>query len=321
VAPWYGAIIVRDPGFAYHFFIDQHLVRFFTPEYHGAPFWYYVPVLLVGCLPWSLLLAPATRYLFGRSPAVRHGRPPCLGFFLLWAGWCVLFFSLSSGKLPPYILPALPAVALLIGAYLDHVLSAGADLAAARLGVLQRGAIALACVWASVSVGAWSLHLIGPLPALVLAGLGAGCAAALVVRGRLLSPRAAGLILAGLGLALSFELTQGLVPAFAHRHATLTESQAIAQLLQDRNLGVACYGGEWGSVLFYVGRDDDVLNFSEQPVGEFSAFLRQHPRNLVILRRQEDLDTYRLYIPAGMTIVPLRQAGSARVVLVQEGNP
>src|SRR5207248_466123 len=49
VAPWYVAICVRDPHFAYHFFIDQHLVRFAMRQYHVQPVWYYVPVLLLAC--------------------------------------------------------------------------------------------------------------------------------------------------------------------------------------------------------------------------------------------------------------------------------
>src|SRR5262249_32779329 len=121
-APWFLVMMVRDPAFARHFFIEHHLQRFFTDGYHGSPIWYYVPVLLIGCLPWSLLLIPACRFLFSRSQTVAQERYPALGFLLLWGGWCVLFFSLSRGKLPPYIVPALPALALVLGGYLHYAL-------------------------------------------------------------------------------------------------------------------------------------------------------------------------------------------------------
>src|SRR5205807_9548223 len=110
-APWYAAIAVRDPAFARHFFVEQNVRRFLSEDFHAGPVWFYVPVVVIGCLPWAGLLLPTVGFVFSRTAAVRALRSPALGFYLLWAGWCVLFFSLSRGKLPPYVLPALPALA------------------------------------------------------------------------------------------------------------------------------------------------------------------------------------------------------------------
>jgi dolichol-phosphate mannosyltransferase len=78
-APWYIAIIARDLDFARHFFIDQHLARFMY-KYHSQPFWYYVPVLLIGCLPWSFLLLPYLGFLGSRAADLRRRRTQSLGF-------------------------------------------------------------------------------------------------------------------------------------------------------------------------------------------------------------------------------------------------
>src|SRR5262249_7496523 len=121
-SPWYLALIIRDPDFAYQFFIDHHITRFFGTKYHEEAFWFYIPVVLVACLPWSLLFPSFASFLLSRRPAPGSVRSKALGFLVLWSTWSVLFFSLSRCKLPPYILPAIPPIALSLGYFLDCVL-------------------------------------------------------------------------------------------------------------------------------------------------------------------------------------------------------
>jgi 4-amino-4-deoxy-L-arabinose transferase-like glycosyltransferase len=116
--PWYVAICVKLPEFAGEFFWKHNVLRFFQPFDHLEPFWYYVPLLLGGLLPATLLLVPALRFLFSSDPQTAGQRSSELGFVLLAGGWCVLFFSLSGCKLPTYILPAFPFLALALGAIL-----------------------------------------------------------------------------------------------------------------------------------------------------------------------------------------------------------
>ncbi len=113
--PWYLLATWRMPGFAQHFLIKHNLQRFLDPFDHVQPVWYYGPVLLLGLLPGTLLLWPFLRFLLGGEAARR--RSPEMGFLLLAAGWCVLFFSLSGSKLPTYILPAFPPLCLAVGAF------------------------------------------------------------------------------------------------------------------------------------------------------------------------------------------------------------
>jgi hypothetical protein len=116
--PWYIAICLRLPAFAYHFLWEHNVVRFLAPFDHLRPIWFYLPILLIGLLPATLLIVPFTRFLLSGRDEVARLRSSCFGFVLLAGGWCVLFFSLSGCKLPTYILPALPFIALGLGTFL-----------------------------------------------------------------------------------------------------------------------------------------------------------------------------------------------------------
>ncbi len=114
--PWYVALASRLPGFVRYFFWEHNLQRFLAPGMHVRGIWFYVPVLALMLLPGSLLLLPASRFLLGSGDAEK--RSPELGYHLLLGFWCVGFFTLSSCKLPTYILPALPFFCLALGYFL-----------------------------------------------------------------------------------------------------------------------------------------------------------------------------------------------------------
>lgn len=323
VAPWYIAIVVRDPHFAYHFLVDQHLVRFFMHEYHVEPWWYFVPVLLLGCLPWSLLLVQVTGFLFNRSAAARALRPQSMGFFLLWAGWCVLFFSMSSSKLPPYILPALPALALLVGSYLDRVLChaapAGLFEQARTLGP-RLGAGIVALVGMAACLVSWHLGLVGAVQTFVLSGLCVAVTIALAIWGKRLSTEAVWLVFCVLGAAVVLESAQDIVPAWARKRSAVYGTERWAELVRDGRTPVVCYGGEWGSIPFYVGRADIVFNCSELPAEDIKKFVSEHARYVLVVRHKQDLERFRLFLSAGGTMTPIRDAGEIQVALVEDGR-
>jgi 4-amino-4-deoxy-L-arabinose transferase-like glycosyltransferase len=108
--PWYGAI-VADQGrhFVDVFLLNHNVARFTsTVHNHPGPFTYYVPVLLAGLFPWSGLLLPALA-------TTRPRRERLDLFLLLWLLLPLAFFSLAGSKLPGYVLPCLPPLALLMG--------------------------------------------------------------------------------------------------------------------------------------------------------------------------------------------------------------
>ena len=117
--PWFVAVSLANPEFFRFFFIHEHFERFLTRQ-HGRyePPYYFIPVLLAGMLPWTLTLIDALARAWKRDPQQRF---QVRRFLFLWAAVVFVFFSASSSKLLPYILPMFPALALLIGARLTQL--------------------------------------------------------------------------------------------------------------------------------------------------------------------------------------------------------
>jgi 4-amino-4-deoxy-L-arabinose transferase-like glycosyltransferase len=104
--PWYLAMNAREPGYLRYYFIDRHLLGFATDtqRHSGQPWWFYVPVLIGGGLPWLL---------FVRRPA---GAAAPHTLLWTWLGGAVVLLSLSQSKAVTYLLPAMPAIAIMAAA-------------------------------------------------------------------------------------------------------------------------------------------------------------------------------------------------------------
>jgi 4-amino-4-deoxy-L-arabinose transferase-like glycosyltransferase len=127
--PWYVAVQRDNPTFFRSFILEQNFARFSTNLYHHVqPWWYFVPVLLLAVVPWTFLVvaafAGAVRR-WKREPDVEDRTIPADSFFLTWITVVLVFFSASQSKLPAYILPAVPACAMLLADYLQHLAVAG----------------------------------------------------------------------------------------------------------------------------------------------------------------------------------------------------
>ena len=120
-APWFVLVSRANPEFAHFFFIHEHVERFLTTEHHRTGGWYYfVPLLLAGMMPW-LLIWIATLPRSWRDASVAANGFSWVKFCLAWALLVFVFFSLSGSKLPSYILPMFPALALVLGLQLTKV--------------------------------------------------------------------------------------------------------------------------------------------------------------------------------------------------------
>ncbi len=114
-APWYIAVIQANPGeFIGTFFFMHNVQRFSgTLHGHGGTWYYYIPVLLVGAFPWIVFLPGViTKFIENRKAL-----PDIVRFAAVWFITVFGFFTVSATKLITYILPALPALAILVGWY------------------------------------------------------------------------------------------------------------------------------------------------------------------------------------------------------------
>lgn len=118
--PWVLAIHNQEPDFWRFFFWNEHIRRFSADNaQHVRPWWFFLPIMAVACLPWAGLL-PNTLH-----QAWTEKRQPAIAFLALWLLLPLGLFSLSNGKLPTYIMPCLLPLALLMGHTLSELLSQG----------------------------------------------------------------------------------------------------------------------------------------------------------------------------------------------------
>jgi 4-amino-4-deoxy-L-arabinose transferase-like glycosyltransferase len=118
VLPWLAAVQKKNPDFLWFFFVHEHFLRYTTPI-HGRsePFWYFVPILAGGFIPWIMLLP---RMVTSLRQKIQHFLSrEVLVFLLTWALFVLVFFSLSHSKLATYISPIFPPLAILFGRGLD----------------------------------------------------------------------------------------------------------------------------------------------------------------------------------------------------------
>jgi 4-amino-4-deoxy-L-arabinose transferase-like glycosyltransferase len=124
--PWFYLVMKANPEFFQKFFIYEHYTRFTTKELgRYQPWYYFVPILLLGMLPWTLLMFDTLfkAWRGSKLPGVasQHKAFNAARFLFVWAVFIYLFFTVSGSKLPSYLLPMFPALALLMGKQLAEM--------------------------------------------------------------------------------------------------------------------------------------------------------------------------------------------------------
>jgi 4-amino-4-deoxy-L-arabinose transferase-like glycosyltransferase len=122
-APWHLLAAQHNATWVHRYFVYEQFERFTSAvASRPGPWWYFVPIVLLGLFPWTGFLWTGLREA-GRGGWADRAKNADAWFFLIWAGFVFLFFSASHSKLPPYILPVFPALAVLIGRRLAQALT------------------------------------------------------------------------------------------------------------------------------------------------------------------------------------------------------
>jgi 4-amino-4-deoxy-L-arabinose transferase-like glycosyltransferase len=160
--PWYIVCARRNPDFLRIFIVEHNFKRYLTSEFqHIQPRWFYIPVILVGILPWTSLLAlvPGRIKQDLRNCELRNATI----FLFTWAIFPLLFFSASQSKLPGYILPAIPPIVLLSSRAVSESMAMNSRFARAVLVGCSLSAIVMFAGGVQYSFGLRSIYQVQKL--------------------------------------------------------------------------------------------------------------------------------------------------------------
>lgn len=297
--PWYTAVGIQTDGAWLAGFLGRHNVgRFLEPmENHRGPVIYYIPVVLLGTFPWSVFLPVAVWRLVQR---IREGGPDVAAstFLACWAGLWIAFFSFAQTKLPNYVLPSYPALALIVASYLRDWLRE-ADPAGSfifRLGCRVLGVVGLLML-IGLPIGLhfflpaerW-LGVLGLIP-LLGAGFAYGC----------LQQRRPRLALRGLAV-MAVVLAVGITSFASTRVGRHLEAPLFAaaarQVAGTESPELVTYEYFTPSLVYYVGGR---VNKLYEPA-EVGRYLSDHPAGFV-LTREDRLPKLEPLLPEGVKVL------------------
>lgn len=296
VLPWYLAVGLATDGAWLAGFLGHHNLGRFTSalEGHRGPFFYYAIALVIGMFPWSVFFPQAIGQI-ARSLGCRDERMPSFLFLASWALVVIGIFTLARTKLPNYVLPAYPALALSIGVFMDRWVRhpeklplrgfriALASYAATGAGMVIGLSVAAALLFPR---DAW-LAAVGLIPL-------AGAAAAWRFQSRQRSAAAA-LAFTASAVLLSMALFGVAADVVSSRQT----SPAIARLAHQRGgAPLATYEFFEPSLVFYHGGPVTRLHDPQ----EVSRFVARRPEACVVTTR-ERLPELAPHLPADMVEV------------------
>ena len=271
-APWFVLVALRNPEQPYFFFVHEHFQRFLMKGHKREGAWYYFLVLLIpGILPWIGVLPQSIAAAFQRQDGAFQPRL----MLLIWAAFIFFFFSYSTSKLPGYIVPIFPALALLIALFLESASRRQRMLAASLLcllgaAILIGGPIAFGK--ASARDPAALIALKGYQPWLMAAGFFALAGGALaLLHARQLRRDMTVLTIAGAGFLATHCILAGSELYGQNRAGTDMLPQIQAELTADTKIySVGIYEQ---SLTYYLQRPVILVDYWD----EFTFGLKQQP--------------------------------------------
>jgi len=288
-APWYVAISLSEPGYAYEFFVRQNLSRFGgVTGRHGMPGIVYVPILLAGLMPWTIYLPGIAIRCFPRHWRQRNDRPELL-FLWLSALVPLVFFMLAKTTLANYILPVFPPLAVMMGGLLANWIVSHKPDRLMRLGQKALLAAVLLFPLVPVAAEAW-LRMIDPWIALPI---GASILAVLMMRQSLRHAQRASFV--GWGVAAVVATYAFLIGHTAPSAYELASTRSLAKLISpaDVSLATLCYwNGRAESFAFYTGCSKIAKFGRSRPedIETLAGLLESSRRTYCLVRGRDALD-------------------------------
>jgi 4-amino-4-deoxy-L-arabinose transferase-like glycosyltransferase len=327
--PWFLLLVRTHPAALAEFFWLHHFQRFLTPFDHAQPWWYYLPSISLGMLPWALLF-PAMLWMIGkRRSYLRRRLSPAWLFYLGAACWCLLFFSISGCKRPGYVLPVFPLLALALGTFVGRAWPRWTWFQASAQVQPKWGRLVLMAIMILVSMGPltmgamrwWSWFQTGIVLAILGCFLGmiwlwatnrrsrtesAGrCAAALWLTA---SGIMAGLVMACLVLVL---------PRYFARFSLHSQVQPLRRWIDAEPGMVVCYPRRWDSVSYYLRRSDVV----DLDPTELTAGFVWPDWSWCLVKNASTLQDLRERLPPGMTVTMVESRFGLIAVKVAKHGP
>jgi 4-amino-4-deoxy-L-arabinose transferase-like glycosyltransferase len=300
-APWFVLVGLRNPEQPHFFFVHEHFDRFLKTEHHReAAWWVFFALLAIGSVPWVGVLVQSLILGAKREEGALRFKPRLL--VLVWVAFIVLFFTKSNSKLPGYIVPVFPGVALLVAHYLDvgsrrgRMLTAGltALLGAAMLGFVpfmlrlarHPGEDVLFAAYQPWALAAGLVLLIGGGLAMLYT--------------RQMQRDLTVLVLAIAGFAATELLLTGFEPIGQVRAGANLLPAIKAAGAADPAVRVYSVGIYEQSLTYYLGRTVTLVDYTD----EFSFGLEQQPE-LAIPARPAFIDAWRRDAAAGVKSIAI----------------
>ena len=325
-AAWYVPVI-RQHGWLFidQFFIQHHFARYLSNKYHHrAAFYYYLLIVPLLSLPWTVFLfdglLQSKKWLAGVNVAAGDRLGRLMRFSFAWILFPLVFFSLSSSKLPGYLLPALPAVVFIVAERLMRLILSRRNNATLPPRQWPMKTTAILCVVFAVIIfsNTWRGNKLSLTLALLLAApvLAAGCVA-------FLAARKPALAIFFIATATVFALLVALnvaAPAFAERQT----SKRLLQLADARGYSQSPLYGllrDDRSPEFYAA-DRVVYEPDGEPtmyegVGQVVAESRRRQATVLTMARLKDVEQFRQLSSMRVDVI----GDNGRVALIAIGPP
>ncbi len=284
--PWFWLMWKANGyNFLATFVLNHHLARYLTNLHHHAePFWFFLPVLLLGAFPWVLFLGSSILRIWRRPDSLFSELSGLQLYLWLWVALPFLFFSCSESKLVGYILPALPPLSMLVALEWDRLLSS--ELTALRMLRLELALVSAAAVVMGMTllIGAriyyessWSGFLLGaPL-------LATGVLVHWPFRGYPLR-KVFGILVGGMVTFVGIAYWQ-FAPELSRFHSSKTlVVEARPRISQDEP--IIFYRFFHHTALYYSGYQ--ALPEPIENLESLNAYFRDHPQDSYLVLTQKD---------------------------------